>query len=53
MIFGGFVQVPGTVIYIKTRKPLDVDFRVYALLLEQPTAFYYRRVDAIYCNSAS
>ncbi|MDX2303918.1 MAG: hypothetical protein NW226_14015 [Microscillaceae bacterium] len=29
MIFGGFVKVPGTVIYIKTRKPLDADFRVY------------------------
>ncbi|MDX2305588.1 MAG: hypothetical protein NW226_22455, partial [Microscillaceae bacterium] len=53
MIFGGFVQVPGTVIYIKTRKPLDADFRVYFFLLGQPMAFCLRRVDAIYCNAVS
>ncbi|MDX2304334.1 MAG: hypothetical protein NW226_16130 [Microscillaceae bacterium] len=37
------ILVPGTVIYIKTRKPLDTDFRVYAFILELPTAFAFGR----------
>ncbi|MDX2301818.1 MAG: hypothetical protein NW226_03415, partial [Microscillaceae bacterium] len=53
MIFGGFVQVPGTVIYIKTRKPFGCRLSGLSFSSQQPTAFCLRRVDAIYCNSVS